>query len=91
MMALYQPDDAASLKQLEQADAVLDGDENIPKSDRDEERARVLRWRATRASHMGNNDVANKALEQLQALSDSSSSHVIRHAYHAAVGAVLMP
>ena len=90
MMALYQPDDASGLKQLDQADAVLDGGENIPKSDRDEERARVLRWRAIRASHMGDIATANKALEQLQALSVSGSSHLIQHAYHAAVGAVLM-
>ncbi len=90
MMAIYQPDDAVALNHLKTAEEILVSNPNLLKSDLDEERARVLRWRAVRASRAGDNETANKALEELQALESSSGSRQISHAYHAAVGAVLM-
>jgi tetratricopeptide (TPR) repeat protein len=90
VMAQYQLEDAAALKHLEQAEAVLAASSDIPKSDRDEEQARILRWRATRAARAGDDSTADAALRQLEAMENASSSHAILHTFHAAEGAVLM-
>src|SRR5579864_9734508 len=53
LMAQYEPDPAAALKRLQQAETVLTQATSVPKSDRDEELARVLRWRVVRAGDAG--------------------------------------
>ena len=89
MMAMYQPDSPAALKRLQQAEAVLAEAGSVPKSDRDEELARVLRWRVVRAGDAGDQDTADHALQRLQAMT-VLGSHAIHHAYEAALGARLM-
>src|SRR5207237_6310348 len=53
------------------------------------ELARVLRWRVVRAGD-ANQEVADQALRQLQAMASASDSHAIHHACEAALGARLM-
>lgn len=90
MMAMYQQDSAAALKHLEAAEGVLAQSTTVPKSDRDEELARVLRWRTVRAGDAGDAVTADEALKRLQAMVAASHSHAIHHAEEAAVGARLM-
>lgn len=90
MMSMYEPDSAAALKHLEAAEGVLAQGTAVPKSDRDEELARVLRWRTVRAGDAGNAETADEALKRLQAMVAASHSHAIHHAEEAAVGARLM-
>jgi tetratricopeptide (TPR) repeat protein len=90
MMSLYQAEDAAALKYLESAEESLNPQANMSESDREEERSRILRWRVVRASHAGNQELADKSLQQLEKLANGSSSVVIQHSYQAAVGALLM-
>jgi tetratricopeptide (TPR) repeat protein len=90
MMAMYQPDPATALKHLQQAESVLAQSTTVPKSDRDEELARVLRWRVARAGDAGDQAVADQALQQLQTMATTSNSHAIHHAEEAAVGARFM-
>ena len=87
MMAMYEPDTATALKHLTQAETVLDGATSVPKSDRDEELARVLRWRVARS---GDQAAADQALQQLEKMAATSNSHAIHHAEEAALGVRLM-
>ncbi len=90
MMAAYQPDSTAALKHLQAAEEVLAKSTTIPKSDRDEELARVLRWRTVRAGDAGDGATADPTLQRLQSMVEASHSHAIHHAYEAALGARLM-
>jgi tetratricopeptide (TPR) repeat protein len=90
MMAQYQPDPGNGLKHLQQAESVLSGARNIPKSDHDEEQARVLRWRVARALDADDEKTAQRALQQLEDMVSTSRSHIIGHSYHAAYGVFLM-
>ena len=90
MMAMYQDNDAAALKHLERAAAALDEHRSVSKSDRQEETARILRWRVVKAAHAGNSEVAGKALRQLETMAEGNSSEIVQRSYHAAVGAQLM-
>ncbi|HLK34522.1 MAG TPA: tetratricopeptide repeat protein, partial [Terriglobales bacterium] len=90
MMATYQPDPIAALKHLQQAEGALTQSSKIPKSDRDEELARVLRWRVLRAGEAGDGATAEQALHQLQAMAESGRSDAVHHAYEAALGGRLM-
>jgi len=90
MMSVYQTDDASALKHLEAAEDALSHQTRIAQSDREEERARILRCRAVRAAHAGNQELAAKALQQLETMANSSRSTVIQNSYHGAAGALLM-
>jgi tetratricopeptide (TPR) repeat protein len=90
MMSLYQTDDAAALKHLEAAEDALSHQAGIAESDREEERARILRYRAVRAAHASNQELADKTLAQLEAMSSSGRSTNIQESYHGAAGALLM-
>ena len=90
MMAQYQLDPKIALNHLDQAEKVLNAAGNVPRSDRDEERARVLRWRVARSLDFGDEKTAQQAFQQLEEMTNSSRSHMIQHAYHAAYGVLLM-
>jgi predicted negative regulator of RcsB-dependent stress response len=90
MQAMYEPDTATALKHLTQAKGVLEGATSVPKSDRDEELARVLRWRVARAGDAGDQAAADQALQQLEKMAATSNSHAIHHAEEAALGVRLM-
>jgi tetratricopeptide (TPR) repeat protein len=60
-MAEYQTDDNTALKHLKLAEESLSHRSNITATDRDEELSRILRVRAVRASHAGNQALADQA------------------------------
>jgi tetratricopeptide (TPR) repeat protein len=90
MMSLYQTDDAVALKHLEAAEDALTHQASISQSERDDERARILRYRAVRADHAGNQELATQTLRQLETMAGSARSAAIQGSYHGATGALLM-
>jgi tetratricopeptide (TPR) repeat protein len=89
-MAEYQADDSVSLKDLKLAEDALHHQATITAADRDEELSRILRNRAVRAAHAGNQALANEALQQLQTMASGSRNRVIQSSYHGAAGTLLM-
>ncbi len=91
MMSLYQTDDAEALKHLAAAEEALNHpSSSMAQSDREDERARVLRYRAVRADHAGNHELASQTLQQLETMGNGSRSAAIQGSYHGAAGALLM-
>jgi tetratricopeptide (TPR) repeat protein len=90
MMAMYEPDPLAALKHLQEAETILSQATAVPKSDRDEDLGRVLRWRVVRAGDAGDQNTADQALQKLQAMALASHNHANFHASEAALGARLM-
>jgi tetratricopeptide (TPR) repeat protein len=88
--SLYQADDSSALKHLEQAESALGHNPHLAQTDREEERARILRCRVTRATHAGNEKLAAKTLAELEKMASSSRSKVIQQSFHAALGARLV-
>jgi tetratricopeptide (TPR) repeat protein len=89
-MAEYQSDDSASLKQLASAEEAVSRRNAISPLDRDEELSRILRNRAVRAAHAGNQALAEKSLQNLEALATGSRNRVIQSSYHGAAGTLLV-
>jgi tetratricopeptide (TPR) repeat protein len=89
-MAEYQADDNVALKHLKLAEESLAHRSTISTSDRDEEMSRILRNRAVRAAHAGNQALADKSLHDLEALANGSRNRVIQSSYHGAAGTLLM-
>ncbi|PYX33958.1 MAG: hypothetical protein DMG81_20590 [Acidobacteria bacterium] len=89
-MAAYQSDDAAALKHLEAAEDALGHRQDLSPLDRDEEMSRILRYRAVRAAHAGNQELAQKSLRTLESMALSSRNLVIQSSYHGAAGALLV-
>ena len=89
-MAAYQADDAAALKHLEAAEDALGHRQDLSPLDRDEEMSRILRYRAVRAAHAGNQELAQKSLRTLELMASSSRNLVIQSSYHGAAGALLV-
>ena len=91
MMSLYQTDDAEALKQLASAEeALTHPTSSLSESDRQDERARILRCRAVRADHAGNHVLATLTLQQLETMAGSTRSAVVQSSYHGAAGTLLM-
>lgn len=89
-MGEYQSDDKAALKYLAAAEDSLDRGDAISKSDKQEELARVLRFRAVRAARTGNREEAGNSLKQLEAMASASRNRVIQSSYNGAAGTLLM-
>ncbi len=89
MMAMYQTDDAAALKDLGAAEDALSHRAEIAESEKEEERAKILRYRAVRAAHAGNQELAQKTLTQLETMANSGHSSIIQAQYHGAAGTLL--
>jgi tetratricopeptide (TPR) repeat protein len=85
----YQADDSSALKNLKLAEEAL-GHPALSPSDRDEELSRILRMRTVRAARAGNQELAQKSLQQLEALANGSRNRVIQSSYHGAAGTLLM-
>jgi len=91
MMSMYQSDDAEGLKHLASAEeAINHPDTTMTQADREDERARILRYRAVRADHAGNHDLATQTLQQLETMAGSTRSAVVQSSYHGAAGTLLM-
>jgi tetratricopeptide (TPR) repeat protein len=89
-LAEYQADDSVALKDLKLAEEALHHQSIIASTDRDEEISHILRNRAVRAARSGNHPLAEKTLQQLDALASSSRDLVIQSSYHGAAGALLL-
>ena len=89
-LAEYQTDDSTAWKNLKLAEEALHHQSIISPSDRNEEMSRILRNRAARAAHSGNQALAEKELHELEALANGSRNRVIQSSYHGAFGTVLM-
>jgi tetratricopeptide (TPR) repeat protein len=89
-LAEYQTDDNISLKYLQDAEDALGHRSAVAKSDKDEEMSRILRNRTVRAAHAGNSALADKSLQQLEAMASGSRNRVIQSSYNGAAGTLLM-
>jgi tetratricopeptide (TPR) repeat protein len=90
ILAMYEPDPKAAMKQLQAAQDVLREEHDISVSDRDEERARILRVQATRIAEIQDMNSASNVVKQLETMAGTSRSEVIQLCYHGAAGAVLV-
>jgi tetratricopeptide (TPR) repeat protein len=90
MMSLYQTDDAIALKQLEAGEAALSRPSGVSQLDLDEERSRILRYRAVRADHVANQELAGQTLKKLEELASATHSFAVQSSYHGAAGTLLM-
>ena len=90
MMSMYPGDDAAALRDLDEAEDALSHRREIAETEREEERAKILRYRAIRADHAGNQALAQKTLKQLETMASSGHSSNIQAEYHGAAGTLLM-
>ena len=89
-LAEYQSDDKAALKYLQSAEEALGHRSTISMSDRDEELSRILRTRTVRAAQAGDAGLADKSLQQLEAMAAGSRNRVIQGSYNGAAGTLLM-
>ena len=89
-MAEYQADDNIALKHLKLAEESLDHRSTISISDREEELSRILRNRVVHAAHAGNQPLADKSLQHLEAMANGSRNRVIQSSYNGAAGTLLM-
>jgi tetratricopeptide (TPR) repeat protein len=91
IMAMSAPDDHDASHHLKAAEhALVDEGHPISKSDREEERALILKTSAMRAAQNKSMDAAAKAVAQLESMASQSRSQIIQLAYHDAAGAVLL-
>jgi tetratricopeptide (TPR) repeat protein len=91
IMAMYEPDASAAMKNLDQALALLDAAKGkIADLDLDEERARAVRVRAERKLAMGDLTAAQDLVSELEKMASSSSSVNTQRIYHGAVGTLLV-
>jgi len=90
VLAMYEPDIKAATLQLRSAWQALQDHSDLSASDRDEERATILRVRAMRLAEAGETEAASQAVHQLQGMVGQSKSRVVLLSYHGAAGAVLM-
>jgi Flp pilus assembly protein TadD len=90
ILAMYASDLGSSMKHVQLALAVLQEPHELSESDRNEELARILRVRASRAAQAKDMPTAVKALNQLQSMTEKSRDQAIQLCYHGAAGAVLI-
>jgi len=90
ILGMYEPDSKAAMKHLQAAQDALREEHEISASDRNEERARILRVQATRSADVQEMESALKTVKQLETMAGASRSEVIQLCYHGATGAVLV-
>src|SRR5580658_3904555 len=88
-LAEYQTDDNTGLKYLQAAEDSL-GHRGISRGDKDEELSRILRDRTVRATHAGNQPLADSSLKELETMAAGSRNRVIQNSYNGAAGTLLM-
>jgi tetratricopeptide (TPR) repeat protein len=89
-MALFNPDPASALRDLNAAEAVLSEKHILSAADHDTELASILQTRAYIAVHASMLEVARNALEPLKAMAKTSRNNLVQQSYHSASGAVLL-
>src|SRR5580658_6326710 len=88
-LAEYQTDDNTDLKYLQAAEDSL-GHRGISRGDKDEELSRILRDRTVRATHAGNQPLADSSLKELETRAAGRRNRVIQNSYNGAAGTLLM-
>lgn len=91
MMAMYQTDAKQRLRHLDAAEDALGEKHDIAASELEQERARVLRWKASPellAVRHGK-EITAKALAELEKMARSSRDAVVQRQYHGALGLML--
>jgi tetratricopeptide (TPR) repeat protein len=88
-LAEYQAEDGAALKYLQNAEVAL-GHRMISQTDKDEELSRILRTRTVRAARSGDSVLAEKSLQQLEAMAGATRNRVVQSSYNGAAGTLLM-
>jgi tetratricopeptide (TPR) repeat protein len=91
VMAMYEPSQAAAMKNLDRADVLLrQASGNVAQLDLDEEKAHVLRVRVERALADGDRTTAKKLVAELEKMASPSSSVNTQRIYHGAAGTLLL-
>jgi tetratricopeptide (TPR) repeat protein len=91
VMAMYEPDQAAAMKNLDQAEALLAAASGkVAQLDLDEEKAHVLRVRVERALTLGDSGTAQKLVAELEKMASPGSSINTQRIYHGAEGTLLV-
>lgn len=91
VMAMYEPDQEAATKNLDQAEALLSAARGkVSPLDLQEERARVLRVRLERVLAAGDTATADKLTAQLQQMASEGTSVNTQRICHAAIGTLLV-
>jgi tetratricopeptide (TPR) repeat protein len=91
VMAMYEPDQAAAMKNLDQAEALLAAASGkVAQLDLDEEKAHVLRVRVERALALGDRSTARKLVAELENMASQGSSINTQRIYHGAAGTLLV-
>jgi tetratricopeptide (TPR) repeat protein len=88
-MALFNPDSAAALRDLDDARADLSASHKLLPGERDVELASILQTRAFIAASAGKTVEAQAALNLLSEMAQSNRSNPVQSSYHSANGAVL--
>jgi len=91
VMAMYEPDPAAAMKNLDQAEALLAAKNGtVAQLDLDEEQAHVLRVRVERALVLGDRGTAQKLVAELEKRAARGASVNTQRIYHGAAGTLLV-
>jgi tetratricopeptide (TPR) repeat protein len=91
VMAMYEPDQADAMKNLDEAMALLAAARGkIAQVDLDEEKARILRVRADRKLAAGDVIAAQGLVAELEKMASSSSTVNTQRIYHGAAGTLLV-
>jgi tetratricopeptide (TPR) repeat protein len=91
IMAMYEPDQAAAVNNLDETLALLAAAKGkIAQVDLDEEKANALRVRVQRKLTAGDLAAAKKAVDELEMMASSSSSINTQRIYHGAAGTLLV-
>lgn len=90
IMAMYEPDQEAAVRDLQQAETILAARKDVvAQTDLDEEAARIWRVRAVRAVDSGDQAEAQAAVSRLEKMSGGGSVSIER-TYHGAAGTLLL-
>jgi tetratricopeptide (TPR) repeat protein len=91
VMAMYEPDQAAAMKNLDLADALLAAKPGmVAQVDLDEEKAHILRVRVERALASRERSTAQQLVARLEKMAGSGSSINTQRIYHGAAGTLLV-
>ncbi len=91
VMAMYEPDPTAAMKNLDQAETLLAAASGkLAQIDLQEEKARILRVRAERSLGTGNIAAAAKMVAELEEMTSQGSSVNAERTYHGAAGTLLV-
>ena len=91
VMAMYEPDHVAAMKNLDQAEALLSAASGkVAQIDLQEEKAHILRVRAERSLDIGDTAAAAKLVAELEKMTSQGSSVTVERIYHGAAGTLLV-